>query len=146
WITSGKQSTKVDLLPIVQLVAAADPGVIKIPLKEDGGKSFRLEHLCPANGIEIDAHDALGDTYSTLGLAKLIKEKAPWAWDTALRCGLAQRNETLLSDACRAGKPLLLFRHFGEPEVIPCAILGTDNKKKWVLLDLRSEKYPESAD
>lgn len=139
WVTSGKLATKVDLLPILQLVAAADPDALIIPLTEDGKKTWRLERVCPANGIEIDAHDAGGDALATLQLARLIKERAPWAWDTGLRCGLASSNETLLAHAAKAGKPLLLFRHFGEPDVVPCAVLGTDGRKKWILSDLRKD-------
>lgn len=145
WVTSGRLSTKVDLLPISQLVSAVTPSALNVPIGEEGRKSFKLENLSKANGIENKSHDALGDAYSTFELAKLIKERAPWAWETALRCGLPQRTETLLADAFKEGKPLLLFTHFGEPDVIPCAILGTDDRKKWILFDLRTEVTPEST-
>lgn len=142
WFSSGKLTTKVDLLNLVQLVHSIDPEAVVVPRDEDDKLKWKLDRLCPANGIAIDAHDALGDARATLALARLIKERAPWAWAIALDCGLASKVESLLEGAVKTGRPIYLFTHFGAPEIIPCAVLGTDRKKKWIMADLRCEQRP----
>jgi len=140
WFTSGKLSVKVDLLDMVRLACAAGRDLISVPVNDKGQDSWRLENLCPANGIRIEAHRALGDSYATMELARLVRKAAPWAWETAVRCGLASRCESLLAKAASTGEPVFLFTHFGKAEVVPAAVLGTDKKKKWVLADLRGAR------
>lgn len=146
WFSSGKNIVRVDMLSVIRLLDAAAPGTIVIPETGDGRQTWRLEKVCPANGIEIDAHDALGDVRATFELAKLVMERAPWAWDIARRAGSANGAESLLAAAERSGLPVHQFTHFGKPDVVPCAVLGTDRKKKWILADLRRDDVPTDAD
>jgi len=139
WFFSGKQTTRVDLLSVMRLVHASSPEAMVIPEDEGGAPSFRLERLGPANGIEMRAHDAMSDTMATLELGRLVSERAPWEWQTALACGRPSKVESLLSEAMAAGRPAYLFTHFGEADIIPCAVLGTNGQKKWVLADLRQD-------
>jgi exonuclease I len=113
---------------------------------DEGKLTWRLEKLCEANGIPLDAHDALADSYGTLEIADLVRKSTPNAWKTLMRCGSPVRQEELLITAHKTGKPLLLFQFFSEAKVIPCAVLGTNKQKGWILLDLRAENIPDSAD
>lgn len=137
YVTSGANSSRLDLLNLVQLVRCADPRSLDVVLNADGRPSFRLETLCQANGIAIQAHDAMHDARATLDLAAHVRRTSPWAWSLACSAGSAGAVDAILSQAHRQGKVLWMFTHFGEPDVMPCLPLGTDNRKKWIVADLR---------
>jgi exodeoxyribonuclease I len=72
------QCGRWDLLDVVRTTYALRPEGIEWPTREDGRPSFRLEHLCAANGLlHESAHDALSDVRATIALARLIKQKQP---------------------------------------------------------------------
>lgn len=147
WFSSGKLTCRIDVLNLVRLAKTINPDALVVPKDEETGKlSWRLEKLCAANGISLDAHDALADSYGTLEIASLVKETTPEAWDIMRRVGLPSRQEDVFAKAHRSGLPVLLFQYFGEPRVIPCAILGTNGMKGWVLKDLRADNAPETKD
>lgn len=145
YFNSGRDCLKIDLFPVVQLVSAADPTAIVIPKDSEGKPSFRLEKICPANGIEIDAHDAHRDSVATMHLFQLIQRRAPWAIDLALECGSTQAAEKLLSSSIASGEPLFRFTHFGKPDFTPLAITASDGKKKYLGIDLRFGKCAEDS-
>lgn len=67
-----------DLLDVLRMVEVIKPGTFVVPRNEEGKKSFKLDQLSPANGIEHEnAHDALADVYALIYMAKIIKEKEP---------------------------------------------------------------------
>jgi len=67
-----------DILDMLRTAYALRPEGINWPLNDKGKVSFRLEHLCAANGIAHEsAHDALSDVRATIALAKLVREKQP---------------------------------------------------------------------
>ncbi len=79
-------NSRWDLIDLVRLTAALRPDGINWPLREDGLKSFRLEELTVANGIEHGAaHDALSDVRATIAIARLIKTKQPKVYDFVLK-------------------------------------------------------------
>lgn len=137
YVTSGKQVRRVDTLPLVQMVAAAQPDALAFEINQEGKRSYRLESLCRANGVAIRAHDGLEDTRGHLAIARMLRENAPWAWDIAMTNGSASAISRMLSTAWREKKAVWHFEHFGEPDLAPCAVLGTDDKGKWFLVDLR---------
>jgi exodeoxyribonuclease-1 len=145
WFNSGKDDVKIDLLDVARLVAAFDPAALVVPLNDEGKPTFRLEKICPANGIAIKAHDALGDSVATKELFKHIQAAAPWAIRIALRCGSARDVEALLAEAMAEGRPVFRFTSFGQPDVAPLAVLASDRKRKYVCLDLRADEYPETS-
>ena len=50
-----------------------------------GNAVFKLDQLAPMNGIEhSNAHDAIGDVWATINIAKLISKKAPSVWKASL--------------------------------------------------------------
>jgi len=146
WFSSGKNISRVDLLSVIRMVHAGDPEAVAIPTAGDGGLSWKLEAVCRANGIDIKAHDAMGDVRATKDLACLVRERAPWAWDQAVQCGQAARGESYLAARHASGEPAWLFTHYGKPDLVPCAVLGTDSRKKWILADLRSDRLHRSPD
>ena len=67
-----------DILDMLRAAYALRPEGINWPVNEQGNVSFRLEHLCAANGISHEsAHDALSDVRATIALAKLVRSKQP---------------------------------------------------------------------
>ncbi len=76
------QCGRWDILDVVRMTYALRPEGIEWPTREDGRPSFRLEHLCAANGLlHESAHDALSDVRATIALARLIKQKQPKLFD-----------------------------------------------------------------
>lgn len=79
-------NSRWDLLDVARLVHALRPDGIHWRQRDDGGTSFKLEHLAEDNGLrEGDAHEALSDVRATLGLARLIRRTQPRLWDYALK-------------------------------------------------------------
>ncbi|WP_066014848.1 exodeoxyribonuclease I [Endozoicomonas atrinae] len=71
-------NSRWDLIDLVRLTAALRPEGIEWPLREDGFKSFRLEEITAANGIDHgSAHDALSDVRATIALARLVRQRQP---------------------------------------------------------------------
>jgi exodeoxyribonuclease-1 len=76
------QCGRWDLLDVVRTAYALRPQGIVWPKNDEGGISFRLEHLASANGLSHDAaHDALSDVRATIALARLIKKLQPKLFD-----------------------------------------------------------------
>lgn len=146
WFSSGKLTSRLDVFHLVRLAKTINQNALEVPMGDEGKLTWRLEKLCEANGIPLDAHDALADSYGTLEIADLVRKSTPNAWKTLMRCGSPARQEELLTTAHKNGKPLLLFQFFSEAKVIPCAVLGTNKQKGWILLDLRAENIPDSVD
>lgn len=75
-------NSRWDIIDMLRLCAATRPDGINWPLKEDGSRSFRLDLLTVANGIEHkDAHDALADVIATIEMARLVKQKQAKLFD-----------------------------------------------------------------
>jgi exodeoxyribonuclease I len=71
-----------DILDLVRTAYALRPDGIEWPRNADGRPSFRLEHLCAANGLLHEAaHDALSDVRATIALARLIRQRQPKLFD-----------------------------------------------------------------
>ena len=76
------QCGRWDLLDVLRMTHALRPEGIEWPAHPDGRPSFRLEHLCAANGLlHESAHDALSDVRATIALARLIRQKQPRLFD-----------------------------------------------------------------
>lgn len=92
YMTSGKNRRRVDYLPMTRALAARNPDIITIPIKEETGKpNFKLENIATANGFTgHNAHDALGDVRATIHMARLIRETDPSLFFHIKSMGLAQ--------------------------------------------------------
>lgn len=144
YFNSGKDAIKIDLLSVVRLVVAAEPEALVVPRDEEGRISLRLENICPANGIMLEAHDAYHDSVATMRLFRLVQEKAPWAIELALECGSARRVEEMLYSSIQTGDPLFSFTSFGKADFAPLAIMASHGKK-FLGVDLRADAYPEDG-
>ena len=72
------QCGRWDILDMLRTAYALRPDGINWPLGEGGRPSFKLEHLCAANGIAHEsAHDALSDVRDTIALARLVRQHQP---------------------------------------------------------------------
>jgi exodeoxyribonuclease-1 len=95
---------RFDLLDVARLCYALRPDGIVWPEREGGLPSFRLEHLAQANALPLrSAHDALSDVESTIGLARLIRERQPklYAWARTMA------DKSLVRGLLDGGKPLV---------------------------------------
>lgn len=74
-----------DILDMLRTTYALRPDGINWPLNDQGKVSFKLEHLCAANGIAHEsAHDALSDVRATIALARLVRKAQPKLFDFCL--------------------------------------------------------------
>ncbi|PRC95106.1 exodeoxyribonuclease I [Solimicrobium silvestre] len=76
------QCGRWDILDMLRTTYALRPEGINWPRNDEGKVSFKLEHLCAANGIAHEsAHDALSDVRATIALAKLVRKVQPKLFD-----------------------------------------------------------------
>lgn len=97
-----------DLIDVVRLSVAIYPDIIKLGNRE-GKVSYKLEDLSKENGILHEAaHDALSDVRATIGIAKIIKDKAPMLFEKLFE----QRAKNNVKVEVESGKPLLIASSF----------------------------------
>lgn len=88
------QCGRWDILDMVRTVYAFRPETLSWPRRQDGGVSFKLEHLSQANGLQHEAaHDALSDVRATLALARLIRQREPKLFEFCF--GLHKKDQVL---------------------------------------------------
>ena len=94
YLTNTDGSSRLDVMRLALAANEFEPGHLKIPTRDDGAPTFKLDRLAPANGfLHPNAHDAMADVEATIFLAKVVKERTPWIWDHLLRMG--QKAEAL---------------------------------------------------
>lgn len=145
YFNSKSGCVRLDLLHVVKLVDHVEPDALIIPKNADGRKTYRLEALCPANGIKLQAHDALNDADATRRLFGLVRERVPHLIDIALRSGDPLAVTTLIRQATENSEPLFLFTSFGHHDVVPLAVIADDGKKRFVAHDLRFDLESRGA-
>lgn len=92
-----------DIINVIRMAVAVYPGIIKLG-ERNGKVSYKLEDLSKENGIVHEAaHDALSDVRATIGIAKIIKQKAPELFNKLLE----QRTKGPLTTELMCGKPIL---------------------------------------
>ena len=97
--------------------------------------------MAAANNVALDnAHDALADTGATLGIARLIRQRAPALWDLLMANARKSGPLRLLQS-----EPfLLLSEYYGNPFnfiVAPIAA-NAGNANEWALFDLQFDPAP----
>lgn len=86
YLTNTDGSSRCDAMKIAQALQALAPGVLEVPEAANGRPTFKLDQLAPANGFpHLNAHDALADVEATLYICRLIRDRAPDQWSSALR-------------------------------------------------------------
>ena len=85
YITSTNGNTRGDILSLARAANLYYPKTLKNSVNEKGNDVYKLDQMAPLNGIEHgDAHSAIGDVIATVGIAKLIANKAPNVWKASM--------------------------------------------------------------
>ena len=94
YITSTNGNTRGDILSLARAANLYYPKTLKNSVNEKGNDVYKLDQMAPLNGIDHgDAHSAIGDVMATVGIAKLIANKAPNVWKASLLT--LDKNQTL---------------------------------------------------
>ena len=85
YLTSTNGNTRGDVLGLARAANLYYPNTLKNSVNEKGNDVYKLDQMAPLNGIEhSDAHSAIGDVQATIGIAKIISNKAPNVWKASL--------------------------------------------------------------
>ena len=119
--TSGNQRS--DILKLAQCVEAFATDVLVVPVNDKGKPTYKLDRLAPANGFNnMNAHDAMGDVEATIFVCRLIKQRAPAAFEQMLHCAAKARVEALIAQ----NEIFVLHDHFGTLRDYPLTRLGQE--------------------
>jgi exodeoxyribonuclease I len=100
FLTTSHGNGRGDVMRMVQVTDLHVPGAIDVPVDDRGRRSFRLDRLAPANGCGAgNAHDAIADVEATLGLARLVRDRAPAVWQRLCALTRPETVRTALRDA-----------------------------------------------
>lgn len=124
YLTSLQNNSRADILYLALAAAALNPGAINVPLNLDGKRSFKLEHIAPANGAAPgNAHDAMADVVSTLHLARTIKTGAPDVWNNFVRFA----KKATVADFIGSEDTFLLTEYFANTGYhTPVVVIGNE--------------------
>ena len=130
YLTIKNNNLRSDLLDTIRISNYFFPEKIKSKVNEKGTSILKLESIAAVNGITgFTAHDALGDTYATLELAKKIKKKIPSLWKKATE----RLDKNSLSDEIKSGPFCYLESFFGRTKVFCLSYIGDHPYYKWSL-------------
>lgn len=123
YLTNTNGNQRSDILKLAQCVEAFARDVLVVPVNEKGRPSYKLDQLAPANGFNhAKAHDAMGDVEATIFVCRLIKERAPAAWQQMLHCAAKARVEEVIN-----GSPIFILRdYYGSVKEYALTRLGTE--------------------
>tara|TARA_Y100001958_G_C21228437_1_gene553937 strand:- start:909 stop:2330 length:1422 start_codon:yes stop_codon:yes gene_type:complete len=94
YVTSTNGNDRGDILGLARAANLYYPKTLKNPKNDKGNDVYKLDQMAPLNGImHEDAHSAIGDVIATLGIARIIKKKAPDVWRASLMT--TEKNKTL---------------------------------------------------
>lgn len=86
YLTNTGGNCRIDILKLAQAASVLMPEAIIIPSEDNARPTFKLDRLAPANGFaHANAHDALADVEATIHVCRIIRNKAPALWESALR-------------------------------------------------------------
>lgn len=98
YLTNTNGNQRSDILKLAQCAEAFAKDVLVVPVNDKGKPSYKLDALAPANGFnDMKAHDAMGDVEATIFICRLIKERAPAAWEQMLHCAAKARVEEVVN-------------------------------------------------
>ena len=130
YLTIKNKNLRSDLLNSTRIANYFHPEKIKSMINKKGTSILKLESIAKTNGIEnFTAHDALGDTYATLELAKLIKNKTPKIWNSSLK----NLQKSSLEDIIEDEPFCYLESFFGKSKLFCLSFCGFHPTYKWAL-------------
>lgn len=138
YLTNTGGNSRLDIMKLVHAVSEYAPDILRIPINDKGKPSFKLELLALENGLlHEDAHEAMSDTLATLGLAKLVKDKAPDIWKALLATSSKSNAVTILDRTklfCQTEKM------FKQSSVLATKIMSNiDNSSEFAVFDMSYE-------
>ena len=130
YLTVKNDNTRVDLLDITRIANFFYPDKIKSLLNKKGSAIMKLESIAHTNGIKnFTAHDAMGDTYASLELAKLIKKQIPELWEKSI-----MQSSKVKLEASIPSKPFCyLESFFGKSKLFCLSFVDFHPQYKWAL-------------
>lgn len=139
YLTSWNGNVRADALTLCRAVAFFSPGAIVVPIGASGQSTFRLGHLCEANGVDLrNTHAAIADAEATLGLCQLIMRNDEESWSRFLQFAAKAATAHLID----SGQPFGTVRHRGNvprpaAAVLICASSADGNQRH--CLDLAAD-------
>ncbi|WP_051371536.1 exonuclease domain-containing protein [Mesorhizobium loti] len=139
YLTNTGGNSRLDVLPLMVAAHAFAPDGFQWPINEKGRVSFKLDRLAPANGFDHSkAHDALADVHATVHLARLIRERAPAVWNSAM----SYRTKALATEYVETNAAFVATRlRFGQcsSNLVTALGVNTENTGELFVLDLRQD-------
>ncbi|MER8631552.1 exonuclease domain-containing protein [Mesorhizobium opportunistum] len=139
YLTNTGGNSRLDILPLAIAAHTFAAEEFNWPINEKGRTSFKLDRLAPANGFEhSNAHDALADVYATIHIARLIKDRAPVVWESAM----AYRSKATATQYVELNPVFVATRlRFGlcSSFLVTAIGINPDNSGEVFLLDLRQD-------
>ena len=130
YLTVKNDNTRVDLLDITRIANFFYPDKIKSLLNKKGSAIMKLESIAHTNGIKnFTAHDAMGDTYASLELARLIKKQIPELWEKSIM----QSSKVQLESSIPSKPFCYLESFFGKSKLFCLSFVDFHPKYKWAL-------------
>ena len=130
YLTIKNKNTRIDLLDLTRIANFFYPNKIKSLLNKKGSAIMKLESIANTNDItNFTAHDAMGDTYASLELAKLIKSRIPKLWQQSI----SQGNKNQLEETIGLKPFCHLESFFGKVKLFCLSFIGFHPKYKWAL-------------
>ena len=136
YMTNTNGASRIDLMVVMMVIANFYSDQILFPTDDEGKIKYKLELLAEENGISAqNAHDAVVDCYLMINLLRVIKEKIPEVWSSAVSASSKEGCMKLLNSEpfCMQGE-LYGGKKFTYP-VAPCG-QNPNNKNEIILLDL----------
>ena len=136
YMTNTNGASRIDLMVVMMVIANFYSDKILFPTDDEGKIKYKLELLAEENGISAqNAHDAVVDCYLMINLLRVIKEKIPEVWSSAVSASSKEGCMNLLNSEpfCMQGE-LYGGKKFTYP-VVPCG-QNPNNKNEIILLDL----------
>lgn len=97
FLTNTSGNDRGDILKALHSASCvAEPNDFKYSYNDKGNKSFKLSDFASANGIQFNAHIALEDVRATIKVAKIIKDRLPQVWESAVKCMSVQNVKDML--------------------------------------------------
>jgi len=141
YVTQFDGNTRMDIMIAAKAVAACASEALRLPVNAKCKKSFKLEDLAAANGMNDHiAHDAMGDVRATMHLAKEMISRAPEVWSMCER----MRHKAHVENLMEASKPLLHVGWDGDQDkplvqaLLPICRDDT-NPNEWLCVNLQAD-------
>ena len=97
FLTNTSGNDRGDILKVLHSASCvSEPNDFKYAYNDKGNKSFKLADFAGANGIKFKAHIALEDVRATVKVAKIVKERLPKVWESAVKCMSVQNVKDML--------------------------------------------------